>query len=210
MASHGPSLSVCTFYLRNACVHGDECRFYHPSAVTQTTRSRPSELGGGGDPQAACPHFAQGACRFGDRCRLSHSRLSPRPRAFVSNEPASSVVSTQACAFFARGACRFGDACRLGHSAAVPAKSAVSHPKKENGSDSKGISAFGSCKFFIQGICRKGALCPFPHVPVASLGSPERSLRSQPTPWKVRAHAPLTMNTRLNLRARCSCPPPLS
>ncbi|KAF5394735.1 hypothetical protein PHET_10463 [Paragonimus heterotremus] len=57
---------ICTFYLKNRCVYGDQCLNLHiRQAPTNISLSKSSS-------EIPCKFFAQGYCRWGQKCRFSH------------------------------------------------------------------------------------------------------------------------------------------
>lgn len=124
------STRVCTFYLRNACAHGDTCRFLHPPSLPTQDAT-------------VCLHFLRGNCRFGDRCRDMHpfSLSSPKPPSSLSPHMAvllqppmgEYVPNLVACRYFIQGFCSRGDACKFSH---IPPKSPA--PDEESKSSPSG------------------------------------------------------------------------
>jgi hypothetical protein len=188
---HNPP--VCTYYLRDSCTQGTNCRFTHPVNPLSTTPL----------PRKVCAHFLRGACQFGSACRQSHEtrdevcgsrdvasqptqdssrKVSPTssPTQTISDDPPSmqsllhqtkSVLGV--CRYFAQGRCTKGTRCTFSHDQQNTLQPTQSRSVSEQGQKqvAYAISPIGStCRYFASGKCAKGDTCPFPHIPTDSSG----------------------------------------
>ncbi|GBE86216.1 hypothetical protein SCP_0900950 [Sparassis crispa] len=176
---------ICSFYLRNGCARGQQCRFYHPPNTIAHAPLTLAPSTFSTNANRLCVHFVRGDCRFGDRCRDRHV-VPDSPAAELKSPILISPVSSKVtptdkyiddaaiCLYFRQGSCRFGDQCRLLHTPeALKTASLLSisstglQPSNEqswSASKAGKVSVFGPCKFFVQGRCTQGAACLFPHV----------------------------------------------
>lgn len=144
---YSQSSQTCTFYLRGACKHGNQCRYSH-SAPDTAVKSKSF----GGSARSTCSFFMQGRCRNGSACGFLHPQIasdaSPEKTPISSVHRSPFTMKTSTCSP-AQDTAKVSDS-RSGLRQDVA--HAVERP------------VFGPCKFFVQGRCTKGETCPFPHI----------------------------------------------
>ncbi|KAJ4473864.1 hypothetical protein J3R30DRAFT_3512205 [Lentinula aciculospora] len=80
----------CSFFAKNACNNGENCRFSHDIAPLVSSS------------KTVCSYFLKGDCRYGDKCLNVHSRTSQD-------------FQPSLCKFFIKGECKNGSDCVYRH-----------------------------------------------------------------------------------------------
>ena len=145
MCTPATTAPLCSFYMRNACTRGDQCRFSHSipqnSPFTQERTYR-----------TPCSFYLLGNCKNGVQCRFLHpksvsqvSSVNWRDRSL----PGTSVIPENVSPARAEPLWRTPD-------------DSVNGPRRDVAPCSK-LPVFGPCRYYIRGRCTKGDTCPYPH-----------------------------------------------
>ncbi|KAJ3538049.1 hypothetical protein NM688_g6575 [Phlebia brevispora] len=151
MTSSAPA-PPCVFFLRNACIKGDQCPFSHVRGPVAFGSPRVS---------VPCSFYLQGKCRNGTQCRFYHPPTQDKVVASPYQGQETSPRATRPTLRYPSS--QSGTAARIDLDPRHDPRWNVTHGHEP--------PAFSPCKFYALGRCTKGDACSFPHPQAPSLSN---------------------------------------